>query len=242
MKKVFSKDFKIKTFGIGWWFYILLTILGLFIVTKVGNKYDLDTRKNIVMYLSVIELIILRVYKFSLRYAEYEYNYFNELPCFLCNQSTFLCILAAYLNNQTIMSFCLTVGALGAFLALLMPDKMYIDLPFYSGQAIGFYGYHSLLVVTCISFYTLGLYEAKPKDSLWIMLMLFLLTCFAHLINSVLRKSNLNPKANYIFTYDPDNFILEKLYERFPYKLFYMLPVLPLFGLCAFVILFVLKK
>lgn len=242
MKKIFNKDFKIKTFGIGWWFYILLTILALFIVTKVGNKYDLDTRRNIVMYLSIIELIVLRLYKFSLRYARYEYNFFNELPCYLCNQSTILCIVAAYLNNQVLMSYCLTAGTVGAFLALFMPDKMYIDLPFYSGQAIGFYGYHSLLVVTCLSFYTLGLYEVRLKDSLWVTFIVFILACFAHVLNYVLRKTNLCPNANYIFTYYPDNFILEKFYEWFPCKLFYMLPAIPIIGVISFIILFVLKK
>ena len=242
MKKSYflNKDSRIKLFNPGWWFYFVLTVVFMIVLTVMGNRYDRQTRLNIVFVLSVIELIIMRIYKYSLKTYRDDYNYFNELPCYLCNQSTLLCIVASYFDNSHIMAFCIIVGALGALLAVFMPDSYNIDQPFYCRQAFGFYGYHCLLIVTCLSFYTLKLYKPDPKDALWIMLIIFILAVLAHIINYLLRKSGLNERSNYVFTYHPDNVILEKLYGLIPIKLFYMLPIMLAFGIFSFTLLSIL--
>ena len=233
MNHYFSKEFRIRVFGAGWWFYVLLTSLGLFLVTFFGRKLPYEERLRLILILSIIELIILRLYKFSLKDIRSNYNYFNELPCYLCNQSTILCIIAALANDKHLMAFCIIIGTLGAVLAFVMPDSYNNDQLFYSKQAIGFYGYHGLLIITCLSFYTLKVYEPDLKDALWNMFMIFLLASIAHVINFILRKSGLNKESNYIFTYHPDNIILEKLYALFPVKLLYLLPIMPVFGLIS---------
>ena len=235
-----SKEFRIKVFGAGWWFYAVLTALGLFLLTFFGRKLPYEGRLRLILVLSIIELIILRIYKFSLKHIRSSYNYFNELPCYLCNQSTLLCIIAAATGNRHIMAFCIIIGTLGAILAFVMPDSYNKDQLFYSAQAVGFYGYHGLLIMTCLSFYTLKVYEPDLKDALWNMLMIFVLASIAHLVNYIFRKTGLNPESNYVFTYHPDNIILEKLYGLFPVKLLYMLPIMPAFGLLSFLMLLIM--
>ncbi len=235
-----SKEFRITVFGAGWWFYVVLTGLGLFVLTVLGNGLPEQSRLRLILALSIIELVVLRIYKFSLKDIRSDYNYFNELPCYLCNQSTILCILAALTGSRHLMAFCIILGTLGAILAYVMPDSYNNDQLFYSKQAVGFYGYHGLLIITCLSFYTLKVYAPDPKDALWNMLLLFLLALIAHLINYTLRKSGLNPIANYVFTYDPDNIVFEKLYALFPVRLLYLLPIVPFSGLISLAILLIM--
>lgn len=235
------ENLTIKVFNMWWWMYVLLTVLVLWAVTFLARDMSEDIRWRIITVLSIVELIILRIYKFSLRNIRSDYNYFNELPCYLCNQSTLLCIIASVLKNSVLASFCASIGTLGAVLAFVMPDRYNRDQSVFSMQAYGFYGYHGLLIITCLLFCTLGLYVPDPKDCIWSAVITFLLACIAHIINTVLRKTGLNPGSNYVFTYAPDNFILRKMYDLFPVKLFYMIPVLPVFSLYTFVFFSVLR-
>lgn len=206
----------------------------------IFDEYPDALRPYSRLALSVFELVVLRLYKFSLKDIRSDYNYFNELLCYLCSQSTLLCILAALTGDRHLMAFCIILGILGAILAYVMPDSYNNNQLFYSRQSVGFYGYHDLLIITCLSFYTLNVYAPDLKDTLWNMFLLFLLTVTAHLINSFLRRTGLNPKANYVFTYDPDNIVFQKLYDLFPVKLLYLLPIMPFFGLISFLILMIM--
>ena len=235
-----SKEFRIKVFGAGWWFYVVLTALCLFLLTVFGKGLAYEERFRLILILSIIELVILRIYKFSLKDIRSNYNYFNELPCYLCNQSTLLCIIASYTGNQHIMAFCIIIGTFGAILAFVMPDSYNRDQLFYSKQAFGFYGYHGLLIATCFGFYAIGLYEAGTEGALWGMFFTFVLACIAHAMNCFLRKSGLNPKANYVFTWEPDNGFLEKLYRICPHRLLYLIPVMLGFGALGWLMLFLL--
>ena len=223
--RVSKREARIKVFNIWWWFYVILTILFLLLVTLIGRKMSVDSRYRMVLILSIAELIILRMYKFSLKDIRTDYNYFNELPCYLCNQATILCIIRAIFRINSIMAYCVSIGALGAILAFVMPDSYNRDQLVFSKQAYGFYGYHGLLIVTCLSFYTLGIYQPVIKDCIWAGIYTIMLAVIAHIINIYLVKTGLNVKANYVFTMYPDNFIMQKLFDLFPVKLFYLLPI-----------------
>ncbi len=221
--------------------YVVLTFFVLFIVTVTGNKLSVDGRYRLVLGLSIAELIILRLYKFSLKDIREDYNYYNELPCYLCNQSTLLCILAAVTRSVPVMAFCVSVGTLGAVLAFVMPDSYNRDQLVFSKQAYGFYGYHGLLIVTCLSFYTLHLFKPALWDCLWAPAGTLILAGTAHIINTYLRNTGLHKKANYVYTYAPENKILQTMWNLFPVKLWYMLPVLPIFAAYSFLFFLVLK-
>ena len=240
-KKVVNKDVHITVYSPGWWFYVVMTAAGLIVLTVYGRKLDYDQRINLILYLSIFELILLRIYKHSLKYIRTDYNYYNELPCYLCNQSTIMCILAALLRNSQIMSYCFSIGTFGALLAVFMPDSHNRDQLFFSKQAVGFYGYHGLLIITCLSFFTMGVYEPVLADSLSTMAIVVILVGTAHIVNKFLRYKGLNPTANYDYTIDPEIDMLKKLYSFNPKEFYYLFPILPVFGLISFVLLFICR-
>ena len=228
-----KKEARIRVFNRWWWFYVALTVCVLILVTLTGRQLGLQARYRLVLTVSIIELVILRIYKFSLRKIRADYNYFNELPCYLCNQATLLCIVAAMTHSVSIMAYCVSIGTLGAILAFLMPDGYNRDQLVFSRQAYGFYGYHGLLIVTCLSFYTLNLYVPALKDCIWAGIYTALLAIIAHIINIIMVKTGLNPKSNYVFTMYPDNVVMQALYDRFPVRLFYMMPIPVVFTVYA---------
>lgn len=228
-----KKEARIKVFNMWWWFYVTLTVTVLALVTLLGRMLNVEARYRLVLILSVIELVILRIYKFSLKNIRSDYNYFNELPCYLCNQATLLCIIAAVTRSVSVMAYCVSIGTLGAILAFVMPDSYNRDQLVFSRQAYGFYGYHGLLIVTCMSFYTLNLYVPALRDCIWAGIYTIALAVMAHIINIIMVKTGLNQKSNYVFTMYPDNIIMQTLYDRFPIRLFYMLPIPVVFTVYA---------
>ena len=212
---------------------MIMTVLVLTALTLMRKGMNEAARYRLVLILSVIELIILRLYKHSLKDIRSDYNYFNELPCYLCNQATLLCIIRPLTKSVSIMAYCVSIGTLGAILAFVMPDSYNRDQLVFSKQAYGFYGYHGLLIVTCLSFYTLGLYHPALKDCIWAGIYTIVLAVIAHIINVILVKTGLNKKSNYVFTMYPDNIVMQTLYDRFPIRLFYMLPIPVVFTVYA---------
>ncbi len=238
--KLFPKDLKVSTFNKAWWFYIVLTIIGIIVFSVYGNSLVLEERFRLILIASIIEFIILRIYKLYLIYKRDDYFYFDNLPCFLCNQSTILCIIAAATRNSHIMAFCIIMGTAGSLLAFLFPDAMLVDQPFYSFQTFGFYFYHSLLIITCLSFYTLGLYRPDPIDALWNVVILFVLVLFDHFLNTILINKGLNPNANYNFTISPSNGFLKLMYRYIPRRFYYLLPCAFIVGLVSLILLLIM--
>lgn len=238
--KLFPKDLRINTFNKGWWFYIGLTIVGLILFSAYGNTLPMEERRKLILITSILEFIFLRFYKHYMMRTHKDYNYFTDLPCYLCNQSTIMCIIAALTNNTHLMAFCIILGTGGSLLAFTFPDKCLVNQRFYSVQTFGFYFYHGLLIVTCLSFYTLGLYKPQLIDALWNALMILVSGIIDHILNVILVKTGLNPIANYDFTMYPDNAFLEKLYAFYPKPLLYLIPVVFICGLLSFVILLIL--
>ena len=239
MKKI--KDLHIKAHNGSWFFVMTLIALFITIVTILANKLSIDGRFNFLLILSIFEFVYLRVYKYSLRFFHSGYDYYNELPCYLCNFSTIICIIAAITRNSVLMAYCFTAGAIGALLALVFPDPYYEGKPLLSIPTYGFYGYHALLLDTCLSFYLLGLYKPNPIDALWAMLITFGLSIIAHITNFILRKTGLNNRSNYVFTYKPGNAIMEKLYSIFKVKLLYLIPILLVIGFISYLVLLILS-
>ena len=62
-----KKEARIRVFNRWWWFYVILTAAVLLLVTLIGKNLNEDSRYSLVLILSIIELVILRIYKFSLK-------------------------------------------------------------------------------------------------------------------------------------------------------------------------------
>ncbi|MBQ4253131.1 MAG: YwaF family protein [Erysipelotrichaceae bacterium] len=231
MKK---KEIRIATFSLPWFFWVAVAVIMLVGVRLAGSPLERDRQFSLVRCLSLLELVYLLVYKYALRYLRSEYNVFNELPCYLCNISSIICLLAAVSESQLLMAYCSSIGFLGAVLAYLMPDGPNVNQKFFSWQALGFYGYHSLLVASSLSFWVLGLYEPAVSDALKVTIFTVVIIMAVHLVNLLMIRTGLNPKSNFIFTIRPDNAVLAWFHKLNPVELWYLLPVaVPLWGLCA---------
>ena len=228
-----KNDLRIRTGNAAWWFIVLCTVLLFVVFNIVSSSMDMDGRRHFLLCLSFFELLYLLAYKHSLRNIRPDFNYWNELPCYLCNLSTLMCIFAAAVPSSAAYAYCSTVGFLCALLAFLMPDGPNRNQKFFSLQTLGFYGYHGLLACTSMCFFSFGLYVPQYSDIPAVVLACLMLLIIAHLTNAVLRRTGLNPVSNYIFTYTPDNFILQKFYDRFPVRFWYLVPcAVPLAVLC----------
>ena len=238
--RLFPKDLKITTFNKGWWFYIGLSAAGILLFTICGMSLPKEEKLRMIFVFSVLELIFLRFYKYRMVLNNDDYSYFDNLPCFLCNHSTILCIIASLTVNSHLMAFCIILGTAGSLLAFVYPDKCVANKPFYSFRTFGFYFYHAMLIVSCLSFYTLGLYKKDLMDALWNVLILLTSAVLDHIINIILIKTKLNLDANYDFTIRPDNAFMEILYSFCPKRFLYMVPCLFIAAFLSFVVLLII--
>ncbi len=230
MKK---EEIRIATFSLPWFFWVAVAVAMLGAVKLSGRGMNPDQQFSLVLYFSILELIYLLIYKYSLRYIRPDYNFFNELPFYLCNISTIVAVLAAASRNQLLMAYCTSIGFLGAVLAYLMPDGPNVNQKFFSWQALGFYGYHSMLIASSLSFFVLGLYVPVYGDALRVTVLTVLIIMAVHLVNLLMIRTGLNPASNFIFTVRPDNAVLAWFYKLIPVQLWYLVPVsVPLYALC----------
>ena len=237
-----NKNKKLKPFNIYWCLYVLVMIILIIVIAILGNKLDLKGKYALLLGLDIFLYVSLRVYKFSLKLCPgFEYNYFNELVCYLCSQSCLLCLLGTIFKNVSMMAYCTTVGMASAFMAVLMPEEYFENSKPLSIAALGFFGWHCLLIVACISFITLHIYTPELKDFIYGPLWTLCLAFISHLVNIFLRKTKIHPEANYTYTYFPENIILKKLYEKIPIPFVYLLPLIPAYALVSFVMIVIYR-
>lgn len=221
------KKIRVKPFNATWWIiFVCQFALVLLVKVIVGNK-PYEYIYKFMTDFSIFNLIYLFLYKFSLsKTNDFEFNFWNELPLYLCNIGSILAYLAMKYNDQVMMGFCYCVGTVGALMAYLMPDKKFIDVNLFSTRAIGYYGYHGLLIVINLSFKTLGIYQPSVNDLKKIIYLCIFIVLLVHLVNMLLRHK-IYPNANYMFTVEPTNIVLEKVYKICPIKCIYLYLLLP---------------
>ncbi|MBQ6654095.1 MAG: YwaF family protein [Erysipelotrichaceae bacterium] len=228
------KKIRITPFSIPWFGFIAYCVISLILMRLFVYPLPLEQRLRFQLILGIAGYVYLRIYKFALSTVKgYDYNYFNELPCYLCNLTAIIGIIGTVLNSRIIGVYCFSIGLAGALLAFMKPDPDFRDMELISIRALGFYGYHSLLVIFCLGFTVLGLCEPQPSDVFGVVGITLVLTLIGHLTNFTVRKLHLCDNANYIFTYDPgDNGILLFFYKLIPVRMLYLLPVaLPVGGI-----------
>ncbi len=235
------KKLRVRVFSPIWCIVLVLTVMLAVLIASWSSRQSAETILNILKWVSVGEMIFLLTYKFSLRYAKnFEYNFYNELPCYLCNMTLVIAFIAATTSNRYCMAYCSTVGWVGGVIALVMPDYKFRDIPLFSRQFVGYYGVHCSLFLLAISFLTCQLYVPAYLDILGVIGILFVCLVIAHCTNYFLRKSRY-PKANYIYTYGPDGIaILEKFWNLIPIPFVYLIPVIIVYscGIAVFVFVY----
>ena len=173
-----------------------------------------DNRKFLAA-MAAFTVVYLAVYKTLLAFnPDFDFKFWNELPLQPCNVVAVLAIPAALLRGRIgrlIREFCFYGGIVFVPVALTMPVDGFSGVPLISVNAIGFYGFHGLVLALSISFGTLKVYRPEWRDIPGVLLVLSVLALPVHGINMLLRAT-VFPEANYFYTYGLEgNPVLEGL-------------------------------
>ena len=196
-----------------------------------------DNRKFLAA-LAAFTVVYLVAYKTLLAFSpDFAFAFWNELPLQPCNVVAVLAIPASLLRGRIgrlLKGFCFYGGIVFAPVALVMPVDGFSGVPLLSVNAIGFYGFHGLVLALSVSFGTLKVYRPRWRDIPGVLLVLVLLALPVHGVNMLLRAT-VYPEANYFYTYGLEgNPLLQGLKGWIPIPLVYELPLLPVMGiLCA---------
>jgi len=159
----------------------------------------------------------------------------QNLPFHLCNIVAW-CLIAAYLLDEKrwprfverLRAFCFFPGALAGFLALTSPVPIYIGLPLFTVETIGFYGVHSMNVVLGTLLASLGLYQPSVWHALRSALHLLIVATLVFPVDLVMRAW-VDPGANYFYLFNPEDAdILVAAHTVIPVPYLYVLVLAPL--------------
>jgi len=210
------------------WILMFVVDFVLIAVLALTLRKDEDKAAKVMTILAVINLVYFCFYKIMLsRDPVYRHQFFwmNELPLNLCNICSILIIFAIRTRKSYLMGFCYTFGLVGCFLALLVPDPDFINVPFLTPMGYGFWITHHFLFVLLVSLVGTGLYKPRYKDYPKILLVMLVLFFAVFGINVLFRKISGFP-VNYMYTFGlPGNAIMEFMYKLFPVYPFYIMPI-----------------
>ena len=153
------------------------------------------------------------------------FNWWGEFPLQLCNINMLLIPVAVLKKSRPVMSFCFFVGPLGALMALIMPGNGFDGYSLLLPRMLGYYGTHFMVLIEGLALGTFGLYRPRLRDMPGTALTILAISFAVFLINLLLRRTGLHPKANYFFSVETEgNFLLELFHSWVPFPFLYLLP------------------
>ena len=207
---------------------MILTVLLIVAITKIFSKKDRKTKENVILCISIANIVFFTVYKILLAVRTpglpdtYSFDIWCELPIHLCNISLFLIPIGAKLKNDMIMSYGFFITPLGAFFAMTFPCAGFGNLNIFYLHMIGFYGTHLILIVMGILLVTLGLYEPSFKKLPKMFAFIAVLSAVIFGVNVLLRSVTPSP-VNYFYTCEPEGIsILEFFWSIIPVPYIYL--------------------
>ena len=215
-------------FSAAWFIVMALQIVFIVILAIISKGKSYDEKEKIYKGLYIFLIIYYVAYKGYLIWGSktYETSVLNELPLALCQVASLLTYPGVATKSKALQSFSFFIGSVCATLAMLMPVAGFTEIPLLSGEAIGYYGYHGLVIVMCVSLYTMKIYNPEIKHVPFVMLQLALYSLISHVVNFIIR-SNTDVAANYFFTYDPEgNPILKIFRNLIDINYVYLLPLI----------------
>jgi uncharacterized membrane protein YwaF len=219
----------IETFDAVWWGLLAgIAALSLLVWLFLRNR-SVTVRTRALIAICAFNFLFFWLYKYWLSQdavylAENAYKGFEiwlELPLQLCNINLLLIPLALVVRRRSLLAFCFYSAVLGALAAISSPPVSFSgDL--LQPHNIGFYGTHALLIVCGVSLATLGFIKPRQRDVFWTVLIMLIVTCAIHGVNTLIRHA-LHVNANYFYTYGADgSLILSDVYALLPLPLVYL--------------------
>ena len=234
----------INSFNTAWWFMLAVQVVLILSIWLIGRKKSNKTKEHLIIAVWVFMVIYLIAYKYYLieMSTTYETSLWNELPLNLCQVASLLVLPAIVSKSRTLRGFCAFIGTCCSLMGLMMPVAGFYDIPLLSGESIGYYGFHGLVFIICVSLFTLRLYRPQVKDVPKIILFLAFAALVAHGINWLLRET-VFPGANYFFTYDTEgNPILDIFRSMIDIPYVYQLPLLVPVGIVLVLVSLLFRK
>lgn len=226
-----------------WWVLLLAPVALAAVIRAVrtplerrwGGTSPCRFRQRFLAALALLSVAWLFAYKFLLwAVTDYPFEFWNELPLQPCNVVALLALPAALLRGRAakpLRAFCFYGGIVFSLAAMALPVDGFHDIPLLSVNAIGFYGFHGLVLTLAISFAAWELYQPSFGDTPAVLLLLTLLGGAVHLVNLLLRAT-VYPHASYFYTCGLEgNPVLEGLLEVIPVYFLFELPLLLLMTL-----------
>ena len=213
-------------------FFIALLVVSSLILRNKSEK----TRRTVLCTACVITIISFFIYKYMLSLdADYRvinsamggFNWWTELPLNLCNINMILIPIAVWKRNRALMSFSFFLGQLGALLALMMPSNGFSGYSLLLPRMIGFFFTHYMVFIESIALASFGLFRPTFKDIPKTLIATVVISLAVFIINVILRKTGLGPKANYFFSVETEgNPVLEIFHGWIPVPYLFLLPAL----------------
>ena len=210
--------------------FILLLVLASLLLREKSEQ----TKKTVLVSACALTLLGFFLYKYALcvdrdysriTAAMGGFNWWGELPLQLCNINMLLIPAAVLRKNRPLMCFGFFVGPLGALMALVMPANGFDGYSLLLPRMLGYYGTHFMIVIEGLALVTFGLLRPRLKDLPRTALTVLLIAFTIFLINLLLRRSGLHPKANYFYSVETEgNFLLEIFHRWIPVPFLYLLP------------------
>ena len=210
--------------------FILLLVLASLLLRGKSEQ----TKKTVLVSACALTLLGFFLYKYALcvdrdysriTAAMGGFNWWGELPLQLCNINMLLIPAAVLRKNRPLMCFGFFIGPLGALMALVMPANGFDGYSLLLPRMLGYYGTHFMIVIEGLALVTFGLLRPRLKDLPRTALTVLLIAFTIFLINLLLRRSGLHPKANYFYSVETEgNFLLEIFHRWIPVPFLYLLP------------------
>lgn len=234
----------IDAFNNAWFimFGVLLLVLVTLILLCKGKSNNFKLKFMIYYYIFLVVFYIVYKWYLIIPVSPYETTIWEELPFGLCHVTAFLGLPAILSKNRTLLGFSFFVGTCCSLMAIVMPTVGFADIPLLSGESIGYYGFHMLLIIQSLLIYINEFYNPEVKDAPKIAGFLGLAALIAHGINYLLR-STVGVETNHFFTYNPmGNPVLELLRKYIDINYVYLLPLLIPIALLLVLLSLVLHK
>ncbi len=229
-------DLIITPFNWVWWGVLLLVFLMAAILWRLRRG---KRNWKFLSFLGILVTIYLAVYKTLLAFcSDFDFHVWNELPLQPCNLIAILTIFSAGMGEscigRSVKGLCFYGGIVFGTIAMVMPIDGFSNIPLFSVKALGYFGFHALVVVLAVSFASMGIYRPRIKDIPGILFLLVLMGGLAHGVNHLLRIT-VYPDANYFFTYGLEgNVVMDALTGMIPIEFLWMMPlVLLMAALCV---------
>ena len=207
--------------------YIALFLIQLLIAVIIGKKIRPlpdEKKRKIIFYIYLGVFIFFCAYKLLLpldkSYMDLypklygEFSYLNEIPFNACNISIWMTCIAMKTNNKGLKGFCFFISCLGPLFALLLPIEGFQGESLLTIHVFGYYVSHfaalMIPVILILSRVYVPTFKAIPSA----VLTTLVVDVCVFVLDTILRVTNLNPVANFMFCYyHDDNPILKLFYN-----------------------------